>query len=65
MFRCFTVRAKKECELLYLSLVDLELMKHEFEAEFISIFKSVNERYDSVNELKDKTIMLCQEGKRD
>jgi len=24
LFRCFTVRAKKECELLYLSLVDLE-----------------------------------------
>ena len=52
LFRMFTVRARKECEVLYLNLPDLEMMKYEFESDFLDIFSSINERYNNVDALK-------------
>ena len=53
--RQFTVRAKEECKLLYVTLDTLHSMSIDFVEEFYDIFHSVRLRYIKSLKLKNET----------
>lgn len=61
MKRQFTVRSQSNCELLSISVKDLERMKYEFNQEYNILFDNKVVRLNNILKLKIQTIKYCTE----
>lgn len=61
MKRQFTVRSQTNCELLTISVKDLERMKYEFIQEYDALFDNKVIRLNNILKIKIKTIKFCNE----
>lgn len=62
MKRQFTVRSQTNCELLTISVKDLERMKYEFIQEYDALFDNKVIRLNNILKIKVKTIKFCNES---
>lgn len=61
MKRQFTVRSQTNCELLTISVKDLERMKYEFIQEYDALFDNKVIRLNNILKIKIRTIKFCNE----